>query len=329
MKAVRISRPGGPEVLQLAECPAPEPGPGEVAVDVRCTALNRADLLQRAGHYPAPPGAPEDIPGLEYAGVVAAVGSGVDAGQIGMPVMGLVPGGAYAERVVTPADQTVPIPAGLDFAGAAALPEAYFTAWDALRQARFAAGDRVLVHAAGSGVGTAALQLARALGASRILGTASAGKLEAIAAAGLPLDVPIDYEHTGDVGEAVRRGTDGDGADVILELVGATYWDTDLHALAPRGRLVLIGLMSGARAETDLGVILRRRLTIVGTVMRTRGPEEKAALAAAFRRELLPRFDDGSLVPVVYEVLPLARAAAAHELMQANRNFGKIVLRVS
>lgn len=329
MKAVRISRPGGPEVLELVELPEPEPGPGDVAVDVRCTALNRADLLQRAGRYPAPPGAPPDIPGLEYAGVVAAVGSGVDGERVGTRVMGLVPGGAYAERVVTPADQTVPIPPELDFIQAAALPEAYFTAWDALRQARFAAGERVLVHAAGSGVGTAALQLASVFGASRIVGTASAEKLAAIAAAGLPLDVPIDYERTEDVGEAIRRGTDGAGVDVILELVGAAYWQADLQALAPRGRLVLIGLMSGARAETDLGVILRRRLTIVGTVMRTRGAEEKAALADAVRRELVPRFADGSLAPVVHEVLPLARAAQAHELMQANRNFGKIVLRVS
>jgi len=329
VKAVCILRPGGPEVLELVDVEAPEAGPGEVAVDVRCTALNRADLLQRAGRYPPPPGAPADIPGLEYAGVVGAVGLGVDPEIMGSHVMGLVPGGAYAERLVTPADQTIPVPRNLDFAAAAALPEAYLTAWDALRQADFAAGESILIHAAGSGVGTAALQLARVFGASRILGTASSAKLAAIAAGNLPLDVPIDYEATEDIRAVIHAATEGSGVDAILELVGATYWETDLASLARRGRLVLIGLMSGSRAETDLGVILRHRLRIIGTVMRTRGSEEKAELARAFRDELLPRFADGSLAPVVHDVMPLADAADAHALMGANRNFGKIVLRVS
>jgi putative PIG3 family NAD(P)H quinone oxidoreductase len=329
LKAVRITRPGGPGVLELDDLEAPRPGPGEVAVDVRCTALNRADLLQRAGRYPAPPGAPADLPGLEYAGVVASAGSGVKNPAPGDRVMGLIAGGAYAERVVVAADQTIPIPANLDFVQAAALPEACFTAWDALRQAEFEPGESVLVHAAGSGVGTAALQLARALGASRILGTASSGKLAAIAAAGLPLDVPIDYEATEDIGARIREGTGGAGVDVILELVGAAYWQTDIASLAPRGRLVLIGLMSGVRAETDLGTILRHRLRVIGTVMRTRGAREKAELARSVRDVLLPRFADGSIVPVIHAVMPLANAAEAHALMEANRNFGKIVLRVS
>ena len=329
MKAVRITRPGGPGVLELVDLEPPEPGPGEVAVEGLCTALNRADLLQRAGRYPAPPGAPSDIPGLEYAGIVASAGRGVSSPLPGDRVMGLVPGGAYAERVVVAADQTIPIPANLDFVRAAALPEACFTAWDALRQAEFEAGESVLVHAAGSGVGTAALQLARALGASRILGTASPGKLAAIAAAGLPLDVPIDYEATQDIGATIREATGGDGVDVILELVGAVYWATDIASLAPRGRLVLIGLMSGVRAETDLGTILRHRLRVIGTVMRTREAGEKAELARSVRDELLPRFADGSIVPVIHAVMPLANAAEAHAMMEANRNFGKIVLRVS
>ncbi|MFW6085277.1 MAG: NAD(P)H-quinone oxidoreductase [Gemmatimonadota bacterium] len=328
MRAVRIREAGGPEVLELHEVEAPVPGPGEVAVDVRCTALNRADLLQRRGRYPAPDGTRPEIPGLEYAGVVEAVGKGVDDAAVGRRVMGLVPGASYAERIVTPYDQTLPIPEGMDFERAAAIPEAFCTAWDALRQADVAAGDRVLVHAAGSGVGTAALQLARAMGAGRIFGTASAGKLSGIAELGLPLDVPVDYRSES-FREVVERETAGEGVDVILELVGAAYWADDVASLARRGRLVLIGLMSGARAETDLATILRRRLRVIGTVMRTRSATEKERLAAAARERLLPWFADGTLVPVVQRVFPLSDAARAHEFMEADRNLGKIVLRIS
>lgn len=328
MKAVCIREDGGPEVLELRDVAAPIPGPGEVAIDVRCTALNRADLLQRRGRYPAPRGAPSDIPGLEYAGVVAAVGPGVDEAAVGRRVMGLVPGGSYAERVTAPYDQLLPIPEGMGFEAAAAIPEAFCTAWDALRQADFSAGESLLVHAAGSGVGTAALQLARAIGASRIFGTASESKLSRIAELELPLDVAIDYRRTG-FREVVERETAGAGVDLILELVGASYWADDLASLAHRGRLVLIGLMSGARAETDLSVILRRRLRIIGTVMRTRSPEEKADLARAVRDELVPWFEDGTLAPVVGRVFDLDEAVEAHAFMEANRNLGKIVLRVS
>lgn len=328
MRAVCIREPGGPEVLELRDVESPEPDRGEVAIEVRCTALNRADLLQRRGHYPAPAGTRGDVPGLEYAGIVAAVGPGVDDAVVGRRVMGLVPGAAYAERVVTPHDQTLPIPDGLSYEQAAAIPEAFFTAWDALRQADFSAGERLLVHAAGSGVGTAALQLARAIGAGRILGTASRGKLDRIAELGLPLDVGIDYRRES-FKEIVERETGGDGVDVILELVGAGYWADDLASLAHRGRLVLIGLMSGAEAETDLAAILRRRLRIIGTVMRSRPAAEKARLAAAARAQLLPWFADGTLVPVVQRVFPLREVAAAHAYMEDNRNLGKIVLRVA
>lgn len=328
MKAVRILRPGGPEVLELSDVEPPEPpGPGEVAVDVRCAAVNRADVLQRIGGYPAPAGTRSDIPGLEYAGVVAGVGAGVDPSVAGDRVMGLVPGAAYAERLVTPLDQTLPIPDDLDDVEAAAVPEAFFTAWDALRQAEFGAGESVLVHAAGSGVGTAALQLARALGASRIFGTASEGKLAGIADLGLPLDHPIDYHRT-EFREVVARETET-GVDVILELVGGAYWADDLLCLAPRGRLVLIGLLGGSRAETDLRRILVKRLRVIGTVMRTRGDGEKRELVREARRELLPWLADGTLRPVVYRVFPLAEAAAAHACMEGDRNLGKIVLQVS
>ena len=328
MRAVCIREPGGPEVLELRDVDPPAPGRGEVAIDVRCTALNRADLLQRRGRYPAPAGTRGDIPGLEYAGIVAAAGPGVDGAVVGRRVMGLVPGAAYAERVVVAHDQTLPIPDGLSFEQAAAIPEAFCTAWDALRQADFDAGERVLVHAAGSGVGTAALQLARAMRAGRIFGTASRTKLDRIAELELPLDVGIDYRRES-FREVVERETDGGGVDVILELVGAGYWADDLASLAHRGRLVLIGLMSGTEAGTDLATVLRRRLRIVGTVMRSRPPREKARLAAAVREQLLPWFADGTLAPVVERVFPLREVAEAHAFMEDNRNLGKIVLRVA
>lgn len=327
MKAVRILRAGGPEVLALSEVEPPEPGPGEVAVDVRCAGVNRADVLQRIGRYPPPDGTRADIPGLEYAGVVSGVGEGVDPAIVGRRVMGLVPGAAYAERLVAPLDQTLPIPDALDDIEAAAVPEAFCTAWDALRQAEFAAGESILVHAAGSGVGTAALQLARALGASTIFGTASAGKLAGIAALGLPLDHPIDYRRT-DFREIVARETEA-GVDVILELVGATYWAADLESLASQGRLVLIGLLGGTRAETDLALLLAKRLRVSGTVMRSRDDREKRELARDVRRQLLPWLTDGTLRPVVYKVFSLAEAVAAHACMEDDRNLGKIVLQVS
>lgn len=327
MRAVRIRGPGGPEVLEISEVEPPEPGPGEVTIDVRCAGLNRADVLQRLGGYPPPAGTRPDIPGLEYAGVVSEVGEGVDPSVMGDRVMGLVPGAACAERLVTPFDQTLPIPDNLDFIQAAAVPEAFCTAWDALRQAEFAAGEDVLVHAAGSGVGTAALQLARAMGASRIFGSASAGKLAGIAELGLPLDHPIDYRRS-EFREVVARETD-DGVDVILELVGAAYWADDLVSLAPGGRLVLIGLLGGSRAETDLRPILVKRLRVIGTVMRSRDEREKRELAHDVRRDLLPWLADGTLRPVVYEVFPLAEVAAAHACMEDDRNLGKIVLQVS
>ena len=328
MKAARILRPGGPDVLEITDVDPPEPKPGEVLVDVRCTALNRADLLQRRGQYPPPEGVRADIPGLEYAGVVAGVGAGGDESAVGSWVMGLLPGGGYAERVVTPHDQMLTIPEGLEFAGGAAVPEAFFTAWDALLQAGFAPGMSVLVHAAGSGVGTAALQLAHAFGAARVFGTASEAKLEAIASLDLPLDVPIDYR-THAFRDVVRRETGGKGVDVILDLVGASYWTDNLASLAVGGRIVLIGLVGGITAQTNLGVLLRRRLRVIGTAMRSRTADEKKAIANRVRTDLLPLFAAGSLRPVIDRVFPLEQVVAAHQYMEENRNAGKIVLRVS
>ncbi|MDH3297151.1 MAG: NAD(P)H-quinone oxidoreductase [Gemmatimonadota bacterium] len=328
MKAARILRPGGPEVLEIAEVEAPEAQPGELLIDVRCTALNRADLLQRRGLYPPPEGVRADIPGLEYAGVVAGVGAGVDESAVGSWVMGLLPGGGYAERVVTPHVQALSIPEGLEFAAGAAIPEAFFTAWDALLQAEFAPGMSVLVHAAGSGVGTAALQLAQAFGAARVFGTASESKLAAIASRELPLQVPIDYR-TQAFRDVVRRETGGKGVDVILDLVGASYWTDNLASLAVGGRIVLIGLVGGITAQTNLGVVLRRRLRVIGTAMRSRSAAEKTAIADRVRADLLPLFVSGRLRPVVDRIFPLEEVAAAHQYMEDNRNAGKIVLRVS
>jgi len=328
MKAIRIIRPGEPDVLELADLADPVPGPGQVRVEVYGTALNRADLLQRRGAYPAPPGVPVDIPGLEYAGVVEKVGEGVDESAVGSWVMGLVGGGGYAEMLVTDARHTVPMPQGLQFVECAAVPEAFCTAYDALvLQGGLREGHTVLIHAAGSGVGTAAIQVARVFGASRVFGTASAGKLELLEERGLSLDVPIDYRRKS-FRDVIRRETDGRGIDLILDLVGATYWTDNIASLKTRGRIVLVGLVGGTMAQLNLGVLLRRRLHVIGTVMRSRNAKEKSALADAIRENLLPRFESRELFPVVDRVFELHDAAEAHAYMEDNQNAGKIVLRV-
>ncbi len=328
MRAVRITEPGGPGVLSVDDLPEPEPAPDELLVEVRATALNRADLLQRRGSYPAPPGAPEDVPGLEFAGEVVEAGPAVRGFRPGDRVMGLLGGGGYAERVTTPAELALPVPRPLSWTEAAAVPEVFFTAWDALfRQGGFSAGDRVLVHSAGGGVGTAALQVASAGGAATVFGTASARKLEGLASRGLPLDVPVDRREE-DFAEVVEVETAGRGVDVILDTVGGDYWSRNVACLAERGRLVLVGLLGGRSAEVDLGTLLRKRARVVGTVLRSRARHEKARLTAAVRDRLLPLFEDGRLHPVVDRTYPLAEAAEAHRRMASDENLGKIVLEV-
>ena len=328
MKAIRILRPGDPGVLELADVESGTPDRGQVGVSIHATAVNRADLLQRRGGYPAPEGWPADIPGLEFAGIVERVGEGVDESVVGSWVMGILGGGGYAEQVVTDASHTIRIPPGLQFVEAAAVPEAFFTAYDALvLQGGLKEGMTVLIHAAGSGVGTAALQVARAFGASRIFGTASRGKLDLIAERGLPLDVPIDYTSQS-FRDVIRRETGGRGVSLVLDLVGATYWSDNIASLAPRGRLLLVGLLGGAMAQVNLGVLMRRRLTIIGTVLRSRGSEEKSDLTAHVARDLSPLFASGVLEPVVDRVFPLADAAEAHAYVEENRNLGKVMLRV-
>jgi NADPH2:quinone reductase len=326
VKAIVIRSPGGPEVLELADVPAPEPQRGEVAVAVRATAVNRADLLQRMGHYPAPPHAPKDIPGLEFAGEVVALGDDVSDWAIGERVFGLAGGGGYAERVVAPSRALAAIPGRLSFVEAAATPEAFITAWDAMvTQGRLAAGETVLVHAVGSGVGTAAAQLARAIGA-RAVGTArTAEKLERARALGLAVGV---VPEGGRFAVAVRDALSGRGVDVVLDLVGGPYVAESLVCCAPRARVVLVGLMAGARAELDLGAILSRRLELRGTVLRSRPLEEKIEVTRAFARHVVPLLENGVVAPVVDRVLPLARAAEAHEYVASNVGFGKVVLEV-
>jgi putative PIG3 family NAD(P)H quinone oxidoreductase len=323
MKAIVITRPGGPEVLELQERPAPEPARGEVRVRVRATALNRADLLQRMGHYPAPPDWPPDIPGMELAGEIDAIGPGACDWAVGDRVFGLCGGGSYAESVVLHGRTLARIPAGMSFTDAAAVPEAFITAWDAaVTQAGLAAGETVLIHAVGSGVGTAAVQIARAIGA-RSLGTArTADKLERTRALGLDHGIVAEAGRFADAVTAIAA------PDVILELVGGSYLAEDLRCVALRGRIVLISTMAGARAEVDLGAILRQRLVVRGTVLRARPLEEKIAVTQTFARHLVPLFERGVLRAVVDRVLPLSAAAEAHAYMASNAGFGKVVLEV-
>lgn len=345
MRAVVIARPGGPEVLEVREVAMPAPGPGELLVRVRAAGLNRADILQRLGRYPAPPGSPSDIPGLEYAGEVAALGPAPEGAaprwRVGDRAMGLVGGGACAEYLVVHAETAIAVPEawpGLhaaDGAGsprperdalvlAAAVPEVFLTAYDALvLQLGLRAGESILIQAVSSGVGTAAVQLARAVGARTIGTSRSAAKLAR--ALPLGLDVGVDTSRE-DVVEVVRRETGGRGVDVVLDLVGGPALDANLRALAPRGRMIVVGLTAGRSAPLDLGTVLSRRLTIVGTTLRSRPLEEKARLARAFERGVLPLFAAGRLRPVLDRAVPMARVADAHRDMEANTHFGKLVL---
>jgi NADPH2:quinone reductase len=326
MRAIVIREPGGPEVLELRDVPTPEPSRGEVRVRVRATALNRADMLQRMGAYPAPPGSPRDIPGMELAGEVDALGEGVTDLATGDHVFGIVGGGAYAEYVVVHARALARMPQRMSFSDAAAVPEAFLTAWDAMvAQARLSSGEVVLVHAAGSGVGTAGLQIALAIGA-RPIGTArTAAKLERAQELGLKEAILVER---GSFAKEVLARTAGRGVDVVLELVGGAYVAEDLACLALRGRIVVVGTMAGTSTELDLGLLMRKRAEIRGTMLRSRPLEEKILAARALERHLVPLFESGALRPVVDRVLPLAKAADAHRAMQDNDSFGKVVLEV-
>ncbi len=327
MKAVRIREPGPPDVLEAVEVPDPRPGPGQVLVRVRAAGVNRADLLQRRGLYPPPPDATPDVPGLEFAGEIAEPGDGEGGWDEGDRVMGLLGGGGYATLAAVHASHLLRIPPSLSFVEAGAVPEVFLTAADALFvRGSLARGEGVLVHSAGGGVGTAALQLARLAGAAPVMGSASAPKLAAIREAGLPLDAGLD--RSAPFASLVREHTGGRGVDVILDTVGASYWEENLGSLAQLGRLVVVGLMGGSDVALDLRRLMRLRATVVGTVLRARSVEEKAALTDDFARSYLPGFETGALKPVVDRTWPLEAAAEAHRYMEENRNFGKIVLEV-
>jgi putative PIG3 family NAD(P)H quinone oxidoreductase len=322
MRAIAITKPGGPDVLAVVDRPRPEPSRGEVRVRVRATAINRADLLQRMGAYPAPPDSPPDIPGLEFAGEVEALGPGVERLAIGDRVFGLVGGGSYAEQLVAHERAVAKIPDGLSFEHAAAVPEAFITAHDAVvGQAGLRGGETLLVNAVGSGVGTAAVQLGRALGVF-VIGTArTADKLERAKALGMGAGVVAEGAKFAD---AVRKH--GEPA-VVLELVGGPYLDEDIRAVQVLGRIVLVGLLAGGRNEVDLGGILRKRLRIFGTVLRARPLEEKIAAMRTFEAQVVPLLQRGLIQPVIDAVMDLDAASAAHERMASNAGFGKIVLR--
>jgi putative PIG3 family NAD(P)H quinone oxidoreductase len=324
MKAIVVARPGGPEVLELREVPTPEPGYGQVRVRVHATALNRADLMQRRGAYPAPAGSPADIPGLELAGEVEAVGPGVHGRAVGDRVMALVGGGAYAEAALVHERLTVAVPDALSLEHAAAVPEAFITAHDALfTRARLEMGERLLIHAVASGVGLAGLQLAKAAGATVVGTSRTPDKLEAATALGL--DHPV-LASDGRFAPPVRQALGGAGVHAILDLVGGAYLADNIEVLETLGRIVVVGLVSGRTAEIDLGAILRKRLTLVGTALRSRPLEQKIAAVRAFERHVVPLLGTGRVRPVVDRVLAAADVADAHRFMEENRNVGKIVV---
>jgi NADPH2:quinone reductase len=327
MKAVVIARPGGPEVLELREVPPPEPGHGQILVRVRASALNRADILQREGRYPAPPGDPRDVPGIEFAGEVAALGPGTREWRVGDRVFGIIGGGAHAEYAVVHERAVARVPDELDWEQAGAIPEAFITAHDALvTQAATRPSERVLVHAVGSGVGLAALQLARASGALPYGTSRTGDKIERARQLGL-VDGAAVGSDLSVLLEAVGRWSSGGGMHVVLDLLGGPYLQASIAALAPRGRLVLIGTIAGPRAELPISVVMRKRLTIIGTVLRARPLEEKILATRAFAEQVVPLLARKVASAVVDSVYPLSAIGDAHRRMESNETFGKVVVR--
>jgi putative PIG3 family NAD(P)H quinone oxidoreductase len=331
MRCVRFVRAGGPEVIELAEVPDPKPAAHEVIVRVRAAGLNRADLIQRMGKYPAPPGAPADIPGLEFAGEIEAVGSQAKElapeRALGDRVMGIVAGGAQAQRLAVHARMLIKIPPAMGFDEAAAVPEAFITAHDALfTQARLAPGETVLIHAVGSGVGTAALQLVRVAGALGIGTSRSREKLSRAVGLGLHHGLEVGPERR--FAGQVLTLTGARGADVVLDFVGAPYLAENLAALGTHGRLASVGTLGGTEGALDLGVVMRKRLTVFGTLLRARLLEEKITAIQAFSAQVMPLFIRGLVRPVLDRALPMDEVRAAHERLQKDEGFGKIVLRM-
>lgn len=326
MKALAISRPGGPEVLQLVEWPVPQPGAGECLIRVQAYGVNRPDVLQRKGAYPPPPGASE-LPGLEVAGTVVEGDAAALAAaglKIGDAVCALVAGGGYAELCTAPVAQCLPVPAGWSMAEAASLPETFFTVWsNVFERARLQPGESLLVHGGSSGIGVTAIQLAKALGSRVLVTVGSAAKAEACRRLGA--DVAINYRDE-DFVEAVKAATEGRGVDVILDMVAGAYVARNVQCLADDGRAVIIAVQGGVKAEFDAGQVLRRRLTITGSTLRPRPVAFKAEIARALRERVWPLLESRRVAPVIYRQFPATEAAAAHALMESGEHVGKIVL---
>ncbi len=326
MKAILIEKPGDESVLKLGDAPDPVPGSADLLIKVSFAALNRADLLQRQGFYPPPPGA-STILGMECAGEVVAVGSEVRGWRVGDRAMALLPGGGYAQMAVVHHGSAMHVPAILSNAEAAALPEVYLTAFlNLFMLAGVKQGDSVLIHGGGSGVGTASIQLLALALARSIVTAGSDAKCEACLRHGA--DVAINYT-SGPFAPMVRTSTNGLGCDIILDSIGGAYLAQNLEALAQGGRLILIGLMKGAKAELDLAIVLRHHLRIIGSTLRSRSVEEKAEIVRAFLAHFGDALEAGQLRPSIYKTVPLAEAAQAHRMMQASEHFGKIVLQVA
>jgi NADPH2:quinone reductase len=333
MRVVEIAQSGGPDVLRVADRPEPQPGPGEVLIEVAAAGVNRPDLMQRQGHYPPPSGI-TDIPGLEVAGRLVGLGPADSRGapqsaagrawRIGDDVCALVAGGGYAERCVAPGVQCLPVPRGVSLEAAAALPETFFTVWtNVFERGRLAAGEWLLVHGGTSGIGTTAIQLAGARGAHVIATAGSDGKCRAIERLGARRAVNYRRE---DFVAAVKDATNGRGVDVVLDIIGGEYTRRNIDCLARDGRLVQIGLMGGAETTISLRPVLNRRLTITGSTLRIRTPEEKGAIAAALEREIWPLLEAGRVSPVIHATVPLEAAARAHEMLESGEVIGKVVL---
>jgi len=323
MLAIHIREPGGPEVLTPVERPIPTPGAGDVLIHVVAAGVNRPDVAQRQGKYPPPPGAP-DIPGLEVAGTVEQAGGGVQDWRAGDQVCALVAGGGYAEHCVAPAPQCLPIPRGMSAVDAAAIPETFFTVWtNVFDRGRLTAGDSLLVHGGSSGIGTTAIQLAHAFGASVFATAGSAEKCAACERLGAAR--AINYRDE-DFVAVTREATGGRGIDVILDMVGGDYFPRNMEALAMGGRLVQIATLGGPKSQIFLPAVMQRRLTITGSTLRPRSVAEKGAIAQALRQQVWPLLDDGRVRPIIYKTFPIRAAADAHRLMESGAHIGKIVL---
>ena len=324
MTCIEIARPGGPDVLSPATRPTPCPGVGEVLIKVAAAGINRPDLLQRQGLYPAPPDA-SDLPGLEVAGTIVALGEGVSAPAVGAAICALVAGGGYAEYVTVDARLCLPLPTGYDFVRAAALPETLFTVWhNVVERGRLAAGERLLVHGGAGGIGTTAIQLAVARGATVFATAGGPDKAKVCADLGAHA---IDYRAE-DFVAVIKAATGGRGVDVILDMVGGDYVARNIKALAVEGRLVSIAFLQGSAVEINLMPVMLKRLTLTGSTLRPQSTDRKAAMAEALRTEVWPLLDQGRIAPLVHATFPLVEARAAHSLMEGNTHVGKIVLTV-